>query len=302
MTKPATTLGSVQPSAGPSMMPNSRPPRPMIDSAAPSGSRAPWLGSFDVGMRKNPATRAMSGDRDVDPEHRAPPEVLEQQPAGHRTDRHAEPGEAGPHGDRPAPLAGVTEDVGEDRQRRRHDQRPADAHERPAEDQLRRRVGHRRRDRAERRTRAARSAGRPCGRSGRSGCPSSAAGRRTRARRRRGSTGCRCSTRGGPRSSIGIATLRIVLSSVMISSEMHSVARISHRRAWTFGSIGSSTIVIACVATCVLACAGAASHCSVGGGDSDTERSSIVKSDRRMTSKRTAVTLVATEPAAGLVT
>ena len=64
------------------------------------------------------------------------------------------------------------------------------------------------------------------------------------------------------RSSIidGIATLRIVLSSVMISSEMHSVARISHRRACTLGSIGSSTIVIVCVATCVLACADAASQ------------------------------------------
>ena len=90
------------------------------------------------------------------------------------------------------------------------------------------------------------------------------------------------------RSSIidGIATLRIVLSSVMISSEMHSVARISHRRAWTLGSIGSSISVIACVATCVLASAVVAPRCSSAGADSDTERSSIVKSPRPGTSKR----------------
>ncbi len=35
---PASTSGSVQPCAGPSMIPNSSEPRPMIDSAAPSGS------------------------------------------------------------------------------------------------------------------------------------------------------------------------------------------------------------------------------------------------------------------------
>ena len=58
-TKATTTFGSVQPSAGPSMMPNSRPPRPMIDSTAPSGSRSPWLGSFDFGIMKTPATRAI---------------------------------------------------------------------------------------------------------------------------------------------------------------------------------------------------------------------------------------------------
>ena len=78
----------------------------MIDSAAPSGSRAPWLGSFDVGMRKNPSDERDERDRDVDPEDRAPPEVVEQQSAGDGSDRHAEPGEAGPDGDRPAPLAG----------------------------------------------------------------------------------------------------------------------------------------------------------------------------------------------------
>ena len=32
----------------------------MIDSTAPSGSRSPWLGSFDFGIRTHPATRAMT--------------------------------------------------------------------------------------------------------------------------------------------------------------------------------------------------------------------------------------------------
>ena len=55
---------------------------------------------------------------------------LQQQAADHRADGHAEAGEAGPDGDRPAPLARVAEHVGEDRQGGRHDQRPADAHQR----------------------------------------------------------------------------------------------------------------------------------------------------------------------------
>ncbi len=51
-TKPPSTSGSVQPFAGPSMMPNSSEPRPTIDSTAPSGSSLPWFGSRDVGTRK----------------------------------------------------------------------------------------------------------------------------------------------------------------------------------------------------------------------------------------------------------
>ncbi len=58
--KATTTFGSVQPSDGPSMMPNSRLPKAMIESPAPSGSRSPWLGSFDFGIRKAPATRAVT--------------------------------------------------------------------------------------------------------------------------------------------------------------------------------------------------------------------------------------------------
>ena len=47
----------------------------------------------------------------------------------------ATPATADPDADRHGPLAGVGEDVGEDRQRRRHDQRGADAHHRAGRDQ-----------------------------------------------------------------------------------------------------------------------------------------------------------------------
>ena len=70
--------------------------------------------------------------------HRAPPEVLEQEAAGDRAEADAEAGHAGPDADRLAPLGRVGEHVGDDRQRRRHDERAADAHERPGGDQLRR--------------------------------------------------------------------------------------------------------------------------------------------------------------------
>ncbi len=53
-----STSGSVQPFAGPSMMPKSSEPRPTIESTAPSGSRCEWLGSFEVGTRNHPATSA----------------------------------------------------------------------------------------------------------------------------------------------------------------------------------------------------------------------------------------------------
>ena len=77
-------------------------------------------------------------DRDVDEEDRAPPEVLEQEAAERRA-RCATPRPAtrGPDADRLGPLARVGEDVGEDRQGRRHDERAADAHQRPGADQLR---------------------------------------------------------------------------------------------------------------------------------------------------------------------
>ena len=80
-------------------------------------------------MRKTPGDEPDHDDRQVHEEDRAPVEVLEQEAAGDRTERVADARDRGPHADRLAPLLG-REDVGDDRQRRRHDERAADAHER----------------------------------------------------------------------------------------------------------------------------------------------------------------------------
>ena len=85
-------------------------------------------------------------DRDVDQEDRAPVEVLEQEARGHRAEHTREPRGAGPEPDRLAPL-GPGEHVRDDRQRGRHDERAADAHERARCDQLLGGVRERRRDR-----------------------------------------------------------------------------------------------------------------------------------------------------------
>jgi hypothetical protein len=75
-------------------------------------------------------------ERDVDEQHRAPPEVLEQPAAGDRSDGDAEPGDAGPGGDGPRPLLRVGEQVGDDRQGRRHDEGGAEAEHGSGGDQL----------------------------------------------------------------------------------------------------------------------------------------------------------------------
>ncbi len=185
ITKAAITWSDDQPFSGPSMIPNSSVASPTIDSTAPTGSSRDCLGSRDLGMMNAPSHEGDPGHRNVDPEHRVPREVLEQEAADHRADGDGEPGEAGPDRDRPAALLGIVEDVGEDRQRRGHDQRPADAHEGAGEDQLLGGVGQSPRRSIRGRTARGRAGGRPCDRTGRRGCRRSTAGRRTPARSRR---------------------------------------------------------------------------------------------------------------------
>ena len=103
----------------------------------------------EVGTSSAPATRATSAHGHVHPEHRTPVEVAQQQPAGHRAEPDADAGGAGPHGDGPLALHRVGEDVGEDGQRRREDQRGPDSGEGPQGDQLRRARRQRRRARRE---------------------------------------------------------------------------------------------------------------------------------------------------------
>ena len=86
-------------------------------------------------------------DRDVDEEDALPAEVVEQQAAGDRAEGDAEPRDRSPGSDRLRSLV-LREDVGEDRQGRRHDRRGAHTHERAGGDQLVRATGHRGQDRA----------------------------------------------------------------------------------------------------------------------------------------------------------
>ena len=117
-----------------------------------------------------PGDQGDGDDRQVDEEHRAPPEVLEQQARGDRPDGRAAAGDAGPDGDRLGPLPG-REDVGQDRQRRRHDERRTDAHHGPGRDEHARAVGEGAERSSRRRRRRGRPAARPCGRSGRRARP-----------------------------------------------------------------------------------------------------------------------------------
>ena len=184
-------------------------------------------------------------DRQVHEEDRAPVEVLDQEAAADRADGDAEPGHRGPDADRLRPLLGG-EDVGEDREGGRHDQRAADAHERAARDQ---------------RVRACRPARRAASRRRRSPRPDderpAAAEAVAEAAHREQQAGedqrvgvddpLELAGRGAEsRSIVGSATLRIVLSSEMTSSETDRTTSVHHRRWYALpvvGAIGMSSLL-----------------------------------------------------------
>ncbi len=107
------------------------------DDRQAGADRVEGLGVGVLGVGDQEPAGHESGDhqRDVDEEHRSPPEVLEQEATGDRADGRPGAGQAGPEGDGLGPLVG-REDRGQDRQRRRHDQGGADPHERPEGDEL----------------------------------------------------------------------------------------------------------------------------------------------------------------------
>ncbi len=74
--------------------------------------------------------------------------MLEEEAPRHGTDRDGKAGDAGPDGDGAAALLAL-EDVRDQRQRPRHDERAADAHERACGDELTRRGRHGREQRAD---------------------------------------------------------------------------------------------------------------------------------------------------------
>src|SRR5579862_2956225 len=69
------------------------------------------------------------GDRDRSEEDRAPGEVLKQEAACDRAERHAKAGDPGPHADRRLSFPGVGEGIGEDGQSGREDQGRGQAHQ-----------------------------------------------------------------------------------------------------------------------------------------------------------------------------
>ena len=82
------------------------------------------VGVLRGGDQQRPGHDGQNHDGHVDEEDRAPPEVLEQEPAHHRAEGGAGAGETGPDGDGPGPLLG-REHVGQDGQRGGHDERGA---------------------------------------------------------------------------------------------------------------------------------------------------------------------------------
>ena len=117
--------------------------RPGVTSSVPTKSSRGACSSRELGTTSTHGDHRDHDDRHVHQEDRPPPEVLEQEPADERADRHAEPRHAGPDADRPAPLARVGEDVRQDRQRGRHDERGAEALHPSQHDQRAGRADHR---------------------------------------------------------------------------------------------------------------------------------------------------------------
>ena len=187
--KPAMVSMEVHPLCGASITVNTSSAIAATELTRPIGSRRPAPGSFDDGSSRRAQRQRDEDDRDVDQEHRSPPEVLQQQAAGDGTECHGEAAGRRPDADGLRPLAGLGEDVGEDGERGGEHERGADAHGGPGGDEPFGAAGEGSPAPRSRRTAPGRSASHPCARTGRRGSRTPAAGRRRRGRRRRRSTG-----------------------------------------------------------------------------------------------------------------
>ena len=142
-TAPPTMIReSVQPRWGASMMAQTTSATPAAERTSPRWSMPPVFG-ITRGRDEEPA-----GDdgercqRQVHEEDRAPREVLEEVAAGHGAERHGDAGAGRPDPDGRCALLAVSEDVDQDRERRREDERRPDAHEGTRPDELGRGGGH----------------------------------------------------------------------------------------------------------------------------------------------------------------
>ena len=98
---------------------------PTITSSWPIGSsRRAVIGARLGHVQRGEQDRG-EADRDVDEEHRPPAAGVDQRPADHGPERHAQPEHRAPQSDRHRPLAGVLERVADDRHRDRVEHRPA---------------------------------------------------------------------------------------------------------------------------------------------------------------------------------
>ena len=133
----AATIGALdQPSLGASMIAHTSATSPTIESSAPVQSIGCVFGLRESGTKNRIAISAPDDDRHVHDEHRAPPEVVEQESSGDGPERDRDTGDARPEPDRDRALTRVREHVRQDRQRRRHDERRADAHHGACTDEL----------------------------------------------------------------------------------------------------------------------------------------------------------------------
>ena len=214
--------------------------RPAIESAKPGTSSRGAAGSFDSGTSQLAGGERGDDEREVDEEDRVPARVLDQEAARDRADGDAEAGDAGPHADRLGAFTGG-KDGGDDRQRRGHDERAADAHEGAGGDQ------HLRRGRERGETRAEAEDGQADGEAafaaeavaeGAGGEEQAGEDEHVRvddplqlgARLRRGRS-----------RSVGSATLRMVLSSPITSSDAERTTSVHQRRGSGTSSVRSGT-------------------------------------------------------------
>ena len=124
-----------QPRVGASMIEYTNAPMPRIDNIAPTRSSDGSCSSLARRDQEGASDQGKRDNRDVGEEDRTPPEVLEQPTAAHTAERGADTREASPDGDGSLALVG-RKHVGENGQRRGHDQRRTDAHRGPGGDEL----------------------------------------------------------------------------------------------------------------------------------------------------------------------
>ena len=142
------------------------------DSAALTQVEPAGVGVAVLGQHDRPEHEQQRHHRHAEQEHRAPPEVLEQEPAEHRTDRAAGRERRDPDADRDRALRGSWNMLKISDSVDGASVAPAMPEQRAADDQHLGAGRERREDRQRRRTRPRRSAAAGGGRSGRRACPS----------------------------------------------------------------------------------------------------------------------------------